>query len=65
MCIVSHIMTRVRLTLTIDSRVKEAAEAYRGKTGHSLSYLVENFLRQLTGLENEVLQEIQVTLKKK
>lgn len=42
-----------KLTLTIEKNVIETAKSYAQKKGRSLSGLVENYLKSLSGNENE------------
>lgn len=42
-----------KLTLTIEKDVIETAKSYAQKKGRSLSGLVENYLKSLSGDENE------------
>ena len=42
-----------KLTITIERDIKEKAEAYAKKRGHSLSDIVGNYLKVLTNNENK------------
>ena len=42
-----------KLTLTIDDAVISAAKKYAGKKGRSLSAVVENYLKTITGSQRE------------
>jgi DNA topoisomerase IA len=53
---------RTKLTLTVEKSVIEKAKSYAGKTGRSLSELVENYLESIT--KNDGDREMSSKLKK-
>jgi hypothetical protein len=46
-----------KLTLTIEQAIIEKAKVYAGKKGRSLSSIVENYLKAITGDQENIVDE--------
>lgn len=51
-----------KLTLKLDKNVIEKAKIYAAEQKHSLSFMVENYLKAITSTEkNEAIEEIKIS----
>ena len=52
-----------KLTLTLDDKVIRSAKQYAKVKGRSVSELVENYFKSITGLQNDHMDELTPTVK--